>query len=241
MRRTYISPEFNYSPIWGTFNMQEESSIFASKMLEIEDMLEIHDQSLVYFQNSGGEQLDLIVESSLPFISYSSSTDKLLNHVLKIDESQTESQRLNKTRWIIEIDLRTILINYIFATLKRWRTFEGVRNSMVKSGDVSFAIKEYVIKNVLDRYRLSKIELFLNYVPIQNQNSLRFNSLWASETNQFRSSILISDIVNESNKLRSFQTMTEFDFSKTTLTFSQEKSSSEFCFDYYFKLFYEKI
>jgi len=241
MRRTYISPEFNYSPIWGTFNMQEESSIFASKMLEIEDMLEIHDQSLVYFQNSGGEQLDLIVESSLPFVSYSSSTDKLLNHVLKIDESQTESQRLNKTRWIIEIDLRTILINYIFATLKRWRTFEGVRNSMVKSGDVSFAIKEYVIKNVLDRYRLSKIELFLNYVPIQNQNSLRFNSLWASETNQFRSSILISDIVNESNKLRSFQTMTEFDFSKTVLTFSQEKSSSEFCFDYYFKLFYEKI
>lgn len=241
MRRTYISPEFNYSPIWGTFNMQEESSIFASKMLEIEDMLEIHDQSLVYFQNSGGEQLDLIVESSLPFISYSSSTDKLLNHILKIDESQTESQRLNKTRWIIEIDLRTILINYIFATLKRWRTFEGVRNSMVKSGDVSFAIKEYVIKNVLDRYKLSKIELFLNYVPIQNQNSLRFNSLWASETNQFRSSILISDIVNESNKLRSFQTMTEFDFSKTVLTFSQEKSSSEFCFDYYFKLFYEKI
>ena len=241
MRRTYISPEFNYSPIWGTFNMQEESSIFASKMLEIEDMLEIHDQSLVYFQNSDGEQLDLIVESSLPFISYSSSTDKLLNHVLKIDESQTESQKLNKTRWIIEIDLRTILINYIFATLKRWRTFEGVRNSMVKSGDVSFAIKEYVIKNVLDRYKLSKIELFLNYVPIQNQNSLRFNSLWASETNQFRSSMLISDIVNESNKLRSFQTMTEFDFSKTVLTFSQEKSASEFCFDYYFKLFYEKI
>jgi hypothetical protein len=221
--------------------MQEESSVFASKMLEIEDILEIHDKSLVYFQTADGEQLDLIVESSLPFISYSSSTDKLLNHVLKIDESQTESQKLNKTRWIIEIDLRTILINYIFATLKRWRTFEGVRNSMVKSGDVSFAIKEYVIKNVLDRYKLSKIELFLNYVPIQNQNSLRFNSLWASETNQFRSSMLISDIVNESNKLRSFQTMTEFDFSKTVLTFSQEKSASEFCFDYYFKLFYEKI
>lgn len=241
MRRNYISPEFNYSPIWGTFNMQEESSVFASKMLEIEDFLEIHDQSLVYFQTTDGEQLDLIVESSLPFISYSSSTDKLLNHTLRIDDSQTESQRLNKTRWIIEIDLRTILINYIFATLKRWRTFEGVRNTMVKSGDVNFAIKEYIIKNVFDRYKLSRVELFLNYVPIENLNSLRFNSLWASETNQFRSSTLISDIVNDKNKLRSFQTMTEFDFSKTTLTFSQEKSSSEFCFDYYFKLFYEKI
>jgi hypothetical protein len=241
MRRNYISPEFNYSPIWGTFNMQEESSVFASKMLEIEDFLEIHDRSLVYFQTADGEQLDLIVESSLPFISYSSSTDKLLNHILRIDDSQTESQRLNKTRWIIEIDLRTILINYIFATLKRWRTFEGVRNSMVKNGDVNFAVKEYIIKNVFDRYKLSRVELFLNYVPIENLNSLRFNSLWASETNQFRSSTLISDIVNDKNKLRSFQTMTEFDFSKTTLTFSQEKSSSEFCFDYYFKLFYEKI
>ena len=241
MRRTYISPEFDYSPIWGTFNMEEESTVFGSKMLEIEDNLEIHDQNLVYFQTQDAEQLDLSIESSLPSISYSASEDKRLNHTLVLDESQTESQKNTRARWIITIDLRTILINYLFATLKRWRTFEAVRNSMTKSNDVSFAMQEYIIKNVLDRYKLNRVELYLNYVPITNQNILKYNNLWASESNQFRTAQLTSDIVNPINQLKSIQTQTEFDYSSTVITFSQEKSSSQFCFDYYFKLFYEKI
>jgi len=241
MRRTYISPEFDYSPIWGTFNMEEESTVFGSKMLEIEDNLEIHDQNLVYFQTQDAEQLDLSIESSLPSISYSASEDKRLNHTLVLDESQTESQKNTRARWIITIDLRTILTNYLFATLKRWRTFEGVRNSMTKSNDVSFAMQEYIIKNVLDRYKLNRVELYLNYVPITNQNILKYNNLWASESNQFRTAQLTSDIVNPTNQLKSIQTQTEFDYSSTIITFSQEKNSSQFCFDYYFKLFYEKI
>lgn len=241
MRRTYISPEFDYSPIWGTFNMEEESTVFGSKMLEIEDNLEIHDQNLVYFQTQDAEQLDLSIESSLPSISYSASEDKRLNHTLVLDESQTESQKNTRARWIITIDLRTILTNYLFATLKRWRTFEGVRNSMTKSNDVSFAMQEYIIKNVLDRYKLNRVELYLNYVPITNQNILKYNNLWASESNQFRTAQLTSDIVNPNNQLKSIQTQTEFDYSSTVITFSQEKNSSQFCFDYYFKLFYEKI
>jgi hypothetical protein len=241
MRRTYISPEFNYSPIWGTFNMEEESTVFASKMLEIEDILEIHDQNLVYYQTQDKEQLDISIESSLPSISYSSSENKRINHTISLDESQGSNQKLGKTKWIMKIDLRTILINHLFATLKRWRTFEGVRNSMTESNDVDFAIKEYIIKNVIDRYKLQKIELYLNYVPITNQNILRYNNLWGSTSNQFRTAQLISDLSVEDKRLKSFQTQTEFDYSETILTFTQEKNSSEFCFDYYFKLFYEKI
>jgi hypothetical protein len=241
MRRTYISPEFNYSPIWGTFNMEEESTVFASKMLEIEDYLEINDQNLVYYQTQDKEQLDISIEDSLPSISYSSSENKRINHTLFIDESQSQNQRIGKTRWIMEIDLRTILVGHLFATLKRWRTFEGVKNSMVKSGDVDFAIREYIIKNVIDRYKLEKIELYLSYISIKDQNILRYNNLWGGSSNQFRSAKLITDLSIDSNKLRSFQTQTEFDYSKTILTFTQENPSSEFCFDYYFKLFYEKI
>ena len=241
MRRTYISPEFNYKPIYGTYNMEEESTVFGSKMLEIEDNLEIHDQNLVYFQTQDKEQLDLIVESSLPSISYSASEDKRVNHTLTLNESQTQSQKNTSASWVLTIDLRTILINYLFATLKKYRTFEGVRNNMTKSNDVSFAIQEYIIKNVLDRYKLNRVELYLNYVPITNQNILKYNNLWASESNQFRTSQLISDISQESKRLKSFQSQTEFDYSQTIITFNQEKRAQDFCFDYYFKLFYEKI
>ena len=98
-----------------------------------------------------------------------------------------------------------------------------------------------VYTNVLDRYKLNRVELYFNYVPITNQNILKYSNLWASESNQFRTAQLTSDIVNPINQLKSIQTQTEFDYSSTVITFSQEKSSSQFCFDYYFKLFYEKI
>lgn len=241
MRRSYISPEFDYSRVYGTFNMKEESSIFGSKMLEIEDSILIDDQSLVYFQSITKEQLDLTIESSLTPISYSSSDDKRINHTLVIDPSQNESQRNTNTQYILTIDLKTILINYVFATLKRWRTFEGVRNDMTKNGDVDFAVKEYVIKNVLDRYKLSKVELYLKYIDIQSQSVLRFDNLWAGYSNSYRTASLPTDVGTLQYQLKKFQSQTEFDYSSTVITFTQEKKSSEYCFDYFFKLYYEKI
>ena len=56
MRRNYISPEFNYVPVYGTLNMEEESSYFGSKMLEIEDSINIGNESVVYYQNQNNEQ-----------------------------------------------------------------------------------------------------------------------------------------------------------------------------------------
>lgn len=241
MRRSYISPEFNYKKIWGTFNMLEESTSFSSKMLEIEDSIVISNDSLVYFQSTDGEQLDLDIETAIPSVSYSETEDLRLNHTLEIDNNQPNSKRDTTTQYILRIDLETILKNYLFATLKRWRTFEGVRNSMVKSGDVDFAIQEYIVKNVLDRYKLERVEIYLNYVDIKNQGILRFDNLWAGTSSNYRNSILPTNILIDRFRLRSFQSETSFDYSSTTITFSQEKKSSEFCFDYYFKLFFEKI
>ena len=244
MRRTYISPEFDYARIYGTFNMKEQSSPFGSKMLEIEDTLYLDNQSLVYFQALNKEQLDLIIESSLPPISYSTSEDKRLNHTLVLDPSQGVTQKDTNARWILTIDLQTILTNFLFATLKRWRTFEGVKNEMTKNGDVDFAIKEYIVKNVLDRYKLSRVDLYIKYVDIQNQSVLKYDNLWAGTSNPnppARTAALPADVGTEQYQLKKFQSQTEYDFSSTIITFSQEKSATTYCFDYFFKLYYEKI
>ena len=79
MRRSYISPEFKYDKVFGTYNMLEQSSFFGSKMLEIEDTISISNQSILYYQTSNKEQLDISVENSLPSIIYVSSDDKLQN------------------------------------------------------------------------------------------------------------------------------------------------------------------
>ena len=243
MRRTYISPEFDHLRVNGTFNMLEESTFLGSKMLEIDDDISIENQSLVYFESTSKEQIDLTVESLLQPVSYSRSEDKFSNHNLRIDESESNQQKETTTRYILEIDLESILTNFIFATLKRWRTFEGVRNNMTKDNDVNFAIRDYIVKNVLDRYQLSRIDLYLNYISIQNQNSLKFNNLWSGKTDLVtgRNSIIPDDIINNQFLLKKFAVETEFDYSKSTITFNQEKKSNEFCFDYFFNLYYQKI
>jgi hypothetical protein len=232
MRRTYISPEFDYKKVFGTFNMKEESSFFGSKMLEIEDSLQLQDQSIVYYQNSKGEQIDLDIEKLSPPIVYSVSEDFKANHTLVLDDSQSDFLRNTTTRYILTINLETILENFLFATLKQYRTFDGVKSSMCYSGDINFSLKQYVIKNVVDRYKFDRVELYLNYVDLRDQNIRRYNNTWA---------INPSAISIESNKLKNVQTETEYDFSSIRLTFNQQKSSQLFSFEYYFKLFWEKL
>ena len=231
MRRNYISPEFEYRKVFGTLNMKEESTFFGSKMLEIEDIIELHNQGIIYYQNSNNEQIDLDIERSLNPIVYSASDDKKNNHTLVIDESQSDPQRNNLTKYIMTINLKNILENYIFTTLKQYRTFEDVRNTMCYTRDVNFSIKEYVIKNVLDRYKFDKVELYMRYVDLRDQNVRRFVNTWYTS----------NDIISSEYLNKKIQTDTEFDQSSISVLFNQDKSSQQYSFEYYFKLFWVKL
>lgn len=229
MRRNYISPEYKYTPVNGTYNMLEQSSFFGSKMLEIEDSISIGDNNIIYYQNINNEQIDISVENSLPSIVYNSSNSKFSNHTLVIDESQGPSQLESNTKWIIEIDLKKIFTEYLFATLKEFRTFEGVKNNMTSYNDINFAINEYIFRNVLDRYKYSSIDLFISYRDIRNQNLLRYKNDWNL------------NMISDTNKVKRIQTDTAFDESKTKIMFTQEKPSNQYSFEYYFNLNYLKI
>lgn len=228
MRRTYISPEYYNNNVYGTFNMVEESNFFGSKMLEVEDSISIESQDIIFYQKLNNEQIDFSIESSLQSYVYSPSVDKLSNHTLVIDESQTKYQLDKDTRWVMNINLKQILSNYLFATLKRYRTFEGVRNEMNKYNDVDVAIKSYIDFNVLDRYKYSSIELYIDYKDMRSQSLLRYKNDWNINT-------------PKSSRLTKIQSETAFDNSNIKLSFNQEKPSSDYNFDYYFNILFEKI
>jgi hypothetical protein len=209
--------------------MLEESTFFGAKMLEIEDSIVIDTLDIIYYQNQNGEQLDLSIESSFASIVYSSSDNKKSNHTLVLDPSQPKSQLDNNTRWILTIDLKTIITDYLFATLKKFRTFEGIKNDMNIYANTDTAIKSYINYNILNRYRYKTIQLYINYVDLRNQNTLRYNNTWNKNS------------INTSNLLTKLQTETEFDESSIKVTFNQEKPSSTYRFDYYFNIIFEKI
>lgn len=229
MRRNYISPEFEYKEVFGTFNMVEESNFFGAKMLEIEDSVLINNQNIIYYQMPNGEQLDLSVENTLQSYVYSAAMDKEKNQILTIDPSQTEYTKENLTNWYLDINLREILANYIFSELKRYRTFEGIRTNMNTYNDVNTAIKSYINYNVIDRYKLSRIDLYLSYKDLRSQSLLRYKNSWNP------------NIVSPSNKLTKFQSEMSLDGSYTRLIFNQQNPSTAYSYEYFFNLYFEKL
>lgn len=229
MRRSYMSPEYSNTQIYGTFNMVEESNFFAAKMLEVEDSIYISNQNIIYYQRPTGEQIDLSIESSLPTQVYSASDNMKSHQKLTLDDSQLDYQKESNTKWILNIDLRDILSDYLFATMKRYRTFEGISNPLTKNNDVNTAIREYISNNVTNRYKLSRLDLYVSYTDLRSQNVLRYKNTWKST------------IVSDSNLLKKKQMDVAFDESTLKILFTQEKPSSQYNFDYYFSILFEKI
>lgn len=229
MRRSYITPEYRRKLISGTFNMLEESTFFGAKMLEIEDIINIDDQDIIYYQSFSGEQIDESIESSIDSHIYNISDDKLKNHKIEKDITQSISQLDDNTRWIITINIRKVLVNYLFALLKKHRTFEGLISDRIIYNDVDTAIYNYINLNIVNRYKFKSIDLFINYKDMRIQSLLRYNNIWSFGIN------------NISYKFIKFQTETEYDDSKVKLTFSQSESSKTHIFEYYFNISFEKI
>lgn len=228
MKRNYISPEYTYTKVEGTFNMEEQKGIFGSKMMDIEDEILLDYRDIVYYQNEINEQLDLVQENLLAPIIYSITENKEQAHTLRIDESQTDFEKQKNTRWVLEINIRDILVNYIFSRIKEARTFEGINNNSTSFNSIDTAIRKYIEVNLLSRYKYKTITLYIKYNKLQESGFYRYQNNW--NTNIGQSGNVHSKIEVELN----------FDKSKMIARFTQEKVATGFNFDYYFDLKYEK-
>jgi hypothetical protein len=104
-----------------------------------------------------------------------------------------------------------------------------MKASLTRKNDVNTTIREYIDKNVSNRYKLSKIDLYIKYKDLRSQNVLRFKNTWNST------------IGIDSNKFQKIQTETAFDGSSIRLLFNQEQPSTQYSFEYYFNILFEKI
>jgi hypothetical protein len=229
MRRSYISPEFGKKNVFGTLNMLEEGNFFGAKMLEIEDKLSVTNENFVWHEMSSGEQIDSQTESILDPIVLSSAISKLNNHTITIDPTQTQYTKDNATRWILDINIVGILTDQLYAKMKNARTFEGVRSRTTIYNDIRIAVAKYIEMNVVNRYRMSKFELYLKYIDLRSQNVLRFNNTWNE------------NVMTSEYEQRKFQTVSDYNDKRLRVIFSQEKPSTQYKLDYFFNVYFEKI
>jgi hypothetical protein len=229
MRRTYISPEFKFQGVFGTLNMEEESSFFGSKMLEIEDSIDLSDDVIVYYENDKNEQLDLQREFDFPVKIYNVLDDKVINHKLTLNAFQTQIEKLNYAKWDLNINIKILLRNYFFSTLKTNRTFEGVTNDMTLNKNVDSSIKNYIERNVLNRYELQNVDLYLVPIDLLTNGAYKYKNVWDPTIKQ------------EQYKLTKFNTETDINGNTLRIFFTQNFVASQYAFRYYFDLKYRKL
>lgn len=227
MRRNYITPEYFNNKVNGTFSMKEVSNFFSSKMIEIDDVIEIDDSDIVWYQKDNGEQINLSIESNTNPLFYSPSEDKFDNHRIILDPTQSDFKKNSNARWLMQIDTKNILTNFIFSNLKRYRTFEKITKKDTVFKNIDLAIHSYIRENILDRYKFSGITLYLKDVRIDNSDKLRFTNLWNPNLeNKFIKNNLQKTFNGEGDILE--------------VSFDQN-DTSKFTFEYYYNLTFKKI
>ena len=203
--------------------MKESSPFFGSKMLKINDKIIIDNNTILYYQEPSGEQLIKPINELLNTISLDNL--KLSNHTKELNIKNTNNPVL-----VLNIKYIDILRDYLYATLKKNKTFLGVSNKFTLNNNVNSNIYDYINSNILNKYSLPTIDLFISYNSIIDNNSnLKYNITYNP------------NILNSNNIRNKFSISNDIINNVITLSYNQEQNANFYNFDYYFNIYYNKL
>jgi hypothetical protein len=253
MKDDLMLKKFKKENVNGTFNLKDLTTFFNSKLIDIEDNILINDFGVQYFQlfetsenieiinnlenkNNGYQYYNLDTNIETLFIL--DLVDLKYNNHSIIKTQQEEIDEINNTRWQININIKNILKEYLFAKIKEMRCFKVFSYENFQNNNINESIYKYIEYNLLDRYKFVKIDLFIKYINI-NENTVYSNMTLKQYDPMYNSSIETNE-----NKIKNISLVTNnfIDYlSDITINYYQTKPSSDYKFDYYFNVYYEKI
>ena len=254
MKDNLILKKYKNENVNGTFNLLEENTFFGSKVIEIEDDIIIDDKSIQYFQyyynvtdfndqiqvslskNNGYQYYELDSYSENFFILDSVDL-KYNNHSIIMAQQSDNDEKFN-TKWIIDINTKNILREYIFAKIKERRTFKSLKYNNFYNNDINKSIYSYIELNIFDRYRFDYLDFYVKYTDIRN-NVVYSNLILKKFDPKFKSDI-------ESNENSVSNVNIQIDnfidaLANIKINYSQTKRSSDYKFDYYFNIYFKKV
>jgi hypothetical protein len=250
MKNDLIITRFKTEPVVGTKSIYEHKTYFGSKMIDIEDNIIVDDSSIQYsemynpldpvkndgsllanYPNNNGFQnlIDYDDRESIYLINLSNIKNDNHNIILL---SQTLTDLKYNTNWNIIINWKDILMEYIFYKLKNARTFKCVRYSDVEGQNINLYIRKYIDKNILNRYQFTKLNLYIEYVSLNNTNIDK-------EPNYSFNPKYDSTIKNEKKLIKNVNATI---MDKTiSVNYKQTETSINQSFKYYFDVILTKI
>jgi hypothetical protein len=227
----------------GTKNMKELKSYFGSKLIDIEDNILIDNTAIQYNElqdgiNDGFQyyNIDKLGGTEVPVVKDLTE----LKHQYHTIETLTQNiQDLeNNTKWLINIDIKNILREYLFTRIKEARSFKTIKKADTKSKNINLSIYKFIDINVLDRYELDTIDFYVKYEDI-----LRSSTIYKTKLSQYN--IQFDDTIYDLTYLRKDFSLIKRDqienLEPIKIIYAQTKSSLDYKLNYYFNIKYKKI
>ena len=245
MKSDLILRKFTTTPVIGTQCIKELRNFFGSKMLEIEDSITVDNISIQWSDITDSSPADVINYGvGYQFFQYthretislaSLDTLKKDNHTIVLDHQSQADLEFN-TRWILTIDMFTILRQYLYYRIKESRAFKCVTKNDLFLKNINLSIYDYVDKNVMNRYKFKNIEFYVKYIDISDKQTILLSDPLLKYNPKYDYNVM------NSGELVTTLNITGADQIKNlTVNYSQTKKSSQYKFDYYFNLIFEKI
>lgn len=236
MKSNLMLKKFSTTNVPGTMSQKELKTFFGSKILCTENNIFINDDSIKFSQvissyNNGFQYFDVntIPEDWETKFSENLSDLKMNNQFISL-LSQTTSNLTNNTRWQILINGTSILKDYLFFRIKEQRVFKVINANETYSNNINNAIYNYINSNLLSRYRLEKIDFYVNYYDIKQQ------TIYSPIKLQYNPKFDVS--VYSKNNLTNVNIVgfNPWKFDQINLQYFQSKPSNQYSFNYYFNL-----
>jgi len=254
MKENLILKKFKKENVNGTFNLLEEETFFGTKVMEIEDSISIDDKGVQYYQyfynivdvnnpievekaKNNGYQYNEVNDFLETFFLLDVVDLKLNNHTIR-KQQQTELDEKYNTKWLIEVDIKNILIEYLFAKIKSRRTFKSIRYDNLTNKDINNSIRDYINLNLLDRFKFINLDFYVKYTDIRD-NSVFGGTVLKQFDPQFKSDLELIEYKDNSVDVQIDNYIDPL--ANVEINYFQKKPSTEYKFDYYFNIHYVKI
>jgi len=237
MKNNLMIKKYNVEYDNGTKNMKTVKSFFGTKLINIENNIIIDNNSIQYTDFDGYQNYNIDnVRTNETEILIDLTDIKSENHIMNT-QTQDIFTMENNTKWEIVINIKKILREYLFAKIKESRTFKTLNAINTKSNDINLSIYDFINLNVINKYELSNIDLYLRY------ESLNTNNIFNTDLVQY-DPVFDETLYDNINLITDYTLIKNDQFENlkpVQILYNQIKKSNEYRFNYYFNLNFERI
>lgn len=259
MKKYPYVKEYTNEPVSGINMMKEQCSFMVSKMMDIEDIINISFTNtvddLLYYNNIDSviSPNEKILHEKIFLLREKYSYDSIKQKHIDLFEDTT--QNINDvnflTNWLFTIDTKNLLRDYLYHELIVYNkniAFTKI-SELYPNVDVNNLVKEYIDENIMSKYRFKNFHLFVEYKDLKDDvvksltNNMLDNDIKLYEK---KPTFDIKALLNNNGKQKKINEIEVISIKPYSdgifhITYKQQCSSKLKTFIYYFNVLFEKI